>query len=441
MALPSQMERSSELGRPYTARGNSGTTRTPRRQTLILGGVAAGLALVVIAVWGVSRLVAKSSGKPGPAQVAGLNVAAIQDAAEQGSMKPAPKLAPTSGPTSSPASTATPTPTPTVSSGPAAPTTPTTPPTTAPGSDTGRPAPVDVTNPGAKPPTSAPSGAGSPPSQPGAAGTGTLPAIPATGSPSEVRQLMDEGDRALAANRLVDARTVYSRVLRHPDASRGDQDSLRSKLTTINEDLVFSAKLVAGDPLAESYTVQSGDKIVSVARKRQLGVDWRLITRINKVDPSKLRVGQKIKLVRGPFHAVVDKSDYRCDIYAGSPDDPDNWLYIRSFRVGLGTNDGTPVGNFVVKKGSKLVNPHWVNPQTGQKFAADDPKNPIGEHWIGIEGLGASAAYTGFGLHGTIEPESVGQQRSMGCVRMSADDIALAYEMLVDQVSLVRIVP
>jgi len=136
---------------------------------------------------------------------------------------------------------------------------------------------------------------------------------------------------------------------------------------------------------------------------------------------------------------VVNKADYRLDLFAGSPDEPENWIYIRSFKVGLGTDNGTPVGTFVIK--NKQSNPPWTNPKTGERFGADDPKNPIGEYWLGFKGVGPAAVYEGFGLHGTIEPESIGQQRSMGCVRMAAEDIALVYEMLTEQISTVRIAP
>jgi lipoprotein-anchoring transpeptidase ErfK/SrfK len=49
--------------------------------------------------------------------------------------------------------------------------------------------------------------------------------------------------------------------------------------------------------------------------------------------------------------------------------------------------------------------------------------------------------HTGFGLHGTIDPTSIGQSKSMGCVRMGNEDIAVIYELLVEQISQVRVVP
>ena len=46
---------------------------------------------------------------------------------------------------------------------------------------------------------------------------------------------------------------------------------------------------------------------------------------------------------------------------------------------------------------------------------------------------------TGYGIHGTIDPASIGQQKSMGCVRMNDTEVELAYETLVEGISRVRI--
>jgi LysM repeat protein len=302
-------------------------------------------------------------------------------------------------------------------------------------SDSTKPAPVDVTRNDLKPvPPTTTSGTTPPTATP------TEP-LAGSGSTQQVRSYIEAGDRAMAGGRPVEARVAYSRALQSGDIGRGDAETLRDKLTKINDDLVFGKTIAPGDPLVEGYTVQAGDSLVKIAKRRQLATEWQLIERINKVDSRRLRVGAKLKLVRGPFHVVVHKSDYRLDLFAGSPDEQSDWVFIRSFRVGLGTDGGTPLGNFRIKKDSKLINPKWVNPRTGEKFDADDPKNPIGEYWLGWEGMGDSAAYKGFGLHGTIDPSSIGQQKSMGCVRMMNDDVAMVYELLVPEVSQVKIVP
>ncbi|HLO40509.1 MAG TPA: L,D-transpeptidase family protein, partial [Phycisphaerales bacterium] len=266
--------------------------------------------------------------------------------------------------------------------------------------------------------------------------------LPATGSTQEVRTQIAQGEEAQKKGDLVRARQILSKALQNPATARSDQETLRNSLAKINEDLFFSKKVTPGDPLVETYAIQSGDAIARLPRKRELAIDWRLLKRVNGLsddDLTRLRVGQKLKLVRGPFHAVVTKSEYRLDLFAGSPDEPENWIYIRSFKVGLGEGNGTPVGTFVVK--SRQVNPPWTNPRTGEKFSADDPKNPIGEYWVGWEGVGPSAAFKGFGIHGTIDPSSVGQQKSMGCVRLLNEDVAMVYEFLTERISVIQVRP
>jgi lipoprotein-anchoring transpeptidase ErfK/SrfK len=273
-------------------------------------------------------------------------------------------------------------------------------------------------------------------------GSGSVPAI-SSGRDAAVERLISSGDAARTNNRPLEARVSYNRALHHPRASDADTAWVRQQLTTINDTLVFSTAVTPDDPLVTSYVVQPGDKLATIARATGVRTDWRFIQRVNKMsDPGRLRVGQKLKLVKGPFHAVVFKSSYRLDLYADATDTDGSRLFIRSFNVGLGEHNSTPTGRWTVKPQSKLVNPPWVNPRTGERFGADDPKNPIGEFWIGIQGADKNTeVLSGYGIHGTIDPESIGSDASMGCVRMLGDDIALVYELLVDGGSQIEILP
>lgn len=243
-------------------------------------------------------------------------------------------------------------------------------------------------------------------------------------------------------NQLVEARKTLNRALVGGDLPAGDQARVRDQLKELNSVLVFSPRVVPGDTMSEEYKVEAGDSLAKIARKRELATHWKLIARVNGIDdPRRIRVGQRLKLVRGPFHAVVDKSEYRMDLYQGPPESPKDWTYVTSVPVGLGLDDGTPVGSFVVSQG-KLENPGWVNPRDSrERYDRDDPKNPIGEYWIGLDGIGASAEHKGYGIHGTIDPGSIGKSVSMGCVRLRDDDIELVYELLTEGVSVVHIVP
>jgi len=248
-----------------------------------------------------------------------------------------------------------------------------------------------------------------------------------------------EGEQA--ANRPVVAREILLRALSRDPVADLDRSRLREAISRLNDEIIFSPKVYSDDPFSLTYTVQGGDSLSRIASRQGLGVDWRLVQRVNRMTSQTIRVGQNLKLVRGPFHAVVDKSDYRLDLYAGAPDARDEWVYIRSFTVGLGEGDGTPLGEFTVKRNSRLINPHWVNPRTGERFDADDPLNPIGERWVGFRGLGQYEVIEGIGLHGTIQPESIGQQESMGCIRMLSGDVELVYELMAEEISRIIIEP
>ena len=85
---------------------------------------------------------------------------------------------------------------------------------------------------------------------------------------------------------------------------------------------------------------------------------------------------------------------------------------------------------------------HEVNPRDArEQYEPNDPANPIGEFWIGLTGQGESANFTSYGIHGTIDPDSIGGDESMGCVRLANGDIDIVYELLAEHISRVMIVP
>ncbi len=432
MALPSQTERTTTGTRPVMSRGDKRGGKGGSSGYLIGGAVV----LVAAAGFGLWKYAGQGSGGVTPAPVAA-EEPAVAEPSTTTEVATAPPASATPAPvevrqgTPGVTGTTTPSGTNTAPAGVLAAPAPVA------GVDPTKPLPVDVSQPGLRPVDPAAAGAAPVAGGPGVPAAGD---VLATGSTQVVRAMIESGDRAMAAGRLVEARTSYARAFMHSEASRSDLEVLRQKLTTINEDLVFSAKVTPGDPLVETYTVVAGDALEKIRKKRDLTTEWMMIQRVNRMpNANALKVGQKLKLVRGPFHAVVRKGEYRMDIFAGSPEEPDNWLYIRSFKVGLGDNNGTPLGTFQIR--NKMQNPDWRNPRTGEKFGKDDPKNPIGEYWLGWQGLGDSSPITGYGIHGTVEPDSIGQSKSMGCVRLLDDDVKLVYELLATKISVVRVVP
>ncbi|MHC4997097.1 MAG: L,D-transpeptidase family protein, partial [Planctomycetota bacterium] len=255
--------------------------------------------------------------------------------------------------------------------------------------------------------------------------TVTIPtASPYGAQQSEGLRLAIAAEQMVLNGQLVEARDMLNRALLEEPGSPHAAD-WREQLGQINQTLIFSPSLkyIEEDPLVEAYAVKPGEVLGSIAKR--YGVPYEFIMHMNNItDARRLRAGQRIKVVKGPFRAMVHKLDYRLDVFLGD-------VFIRTFRVGLGEHDSTPPGAYEVRSGSKLENPEWVNPRTGERFLADDPENPLGEYWIGLKGIDEDTQFNkGYGIHGTIYPETIGTQASMGCVRMLASDIELVYAML-----------
>ncbi len=257
---------------------------------------------------------------------------------------------------------------------------------------------------------------------------------------TRAQQRVESGLDLLARNKPLEARRALSRALLSGSLDEFESDRARAQLRALNERLVFSPEIVENDPYAEAYVVQPNEILSKIVKDQGLAVDWRFILRINGIaDARFVRAGQRLKLISGPFHAVIDKSTYQLDLYLGRAP---NLVYVASYPVGLGEFNSTPTGLFQVRVNSKLIDPGWTNPRTRQYFASEDPQNPIGERWIGLQGLGEhNRDLAGYGIHGTIQPESIGRQSSMGCIRMLPEDVEIVYEVLVEGASTIEIRP
>lgn len=236
------------------------------------------------------------------------------------------------------------------------------------------------------------------------------------------------------AGKLIEARQELNALLESKldNAARAEVHRL---LTRISTETVFSKRCFPDDPLVETYTVQPGEVLINIGKRYD--VPAGAIMRINGIsDATRVRAQQKIKVPRGPFHARIRKSQFRLDMYLGE-------LYLRSFPVALGAERETPEGVWRVK--NRLANPTYFPPASAEDkrvIAADDPKNPLGEHWIGLEGIeGDAVGREGYGIHGTIEPDSIGKAVSLGCIRLLNEDVGLLFDLMQPGRSTVTVLP
>src|SRR5690606_17360449 len=184
--------------------------------------------------------------------------------------------------------------------------------------------------------------------------------------------------------------TLYWKHTGAPAALRERMDPLAQKIYFLNSRHYMDA-----------YEVQPGDTLQEIARKDD--VSWQYLARLNRVDPRRVRAGQRLKVIKGPFSAIVDLSDYELAIHA-------HGYFVTRYPVGIGKDGSSPIGKFAVLE--KLVDPTYYGPDGVVNH--DDPANPLGERWIDIG--------NSYGIHGTIDPASIGKSESQGCIRLHNDD-------------------
>jgi lipoprotein-anchoring transpeptidase ErfK/SrfK len=236
--------------------------------------------------------------------------------------------------------------------------------------------------------------------------------------------------------RLLSARTQLNDALQSGEISEAEATTVKTMLSQINQTIIFGRQRFADDPYGGTYVVQPGDSLARIALAHDC--TWEMIGRINGIDAKHLRSGATIKLIEGPFFAVVDKHKFTMDLYLGGLPGEKSCMYVTTYMVGLGKDNSTPVGTWMVEPHRKLKHPTYYSPRGEGVIAADDPKNPLGGYWIGLTGTeGQAVGKMSYGIHGTIDPDSIGKQSSMGCIRLHADDIAMVYDMLVEGKSMV----
>jgi hypothetical protein len=213
----------------------------------------------------------------------------------------------------------------------------------------------------------------------------------------------NEIDRMINAGQDVEAhRTLSSLYWERPD----QRQQIRERIEQTAMRIYFQPQPHYLDP----HVVQGGDLLQTIARAHN--VSWQYLAKLNRTDPLRIRPGQNLKVIDGPFGAVVDLRRFELTVHA-------HGYFVARFPIGIGKDGATPVGEFRVE--DKLENPTYYGPDG--VVAADDPQNPLGEFWMSIGG--------GYGIHGTIDEATIGRAESRGCLRLKNQDIADLYDLLV----------
>ncbi len=183
------------------------------------------------------------------------------------------------------------------------------------------------------------------------------------------------------------------------------RDQLMKRLSIVAYRIYFAPQ----PHYMDGYVIEPGDALQNIAK--DYDVSWEYLAKLNRTEAKKIRPGQKLKVIKGPFAAVVDLSDREMTVHS-------HGHYVARFEVGIGRDSSSPIGTLKVLE--KLRDPTYYGPDG--VIEHDDPQNPLGEYWLDLGDT--------YGIHGTIDESSIGEAESQGCIRMKNRDIADVYDLL-----------
>ena len=141
-----------------------------------------------------------------------------------------------------------------------------------------------------------------------------------------------EAHDMLAGGRYAEALAALSVWHDDPSLSTEESQRLEDLLGQLAGSVIYSAQ----DLLLPPHVVAQGETLQSLAP--QFAVPWQLLAKINGVDdPSRLVPGEHLKMLRGPFDAVVSVSRRRLSLQVGGN-------YAGNFPVVIGRHVQDRIG-------------------------------------------------------------------------------------------------
>jgi lipoprotein-anchoring transpeptidase ErfK/SrfK len=115
---------------------------------------------------------------------------------------------------------------------------------------------------------------------------------------------------------------------------------------------------------------------------------------------------------------LIDKSSNKLYFY-------ESGKLTKSFSVATGKKPSyTPEGLFTIHE--KIKN----RPYYKEKIKGGDPKNPLGDRWLGLEVTRNGKTSYAYGIHGNNNEKSIGKYVSAGCIRMHNKEVRWLFDQI-----------
>jgi lipoprotein-anchoring transpeptidase ErfK/SrfK len=260
--------------------------------------------------------------------------------------------------------------------------------------------------------------------------------------PQDASALISQGDAAAGKGDLLQARGAYSsallKIIEADNDFPGRDDllnQLKTKIIGLNKTIYNYGDSVYG--WQETYQVKTGETLTAIAPRYKVPIAY--LGKLNGMAPpyNNLRAGQTLKVIQGPFHAIVDLSEKRLYVFHGD-------YFYRDYQISVGKAEtATPLDKYTVKvkMDDSMSTFSWTTPE-GKVLYPKDPGFMLGTRWIELKG--DKGIKTGIGIHGrnpADDDQPLGEVVSHGCIRMRNRDVEELYNLLVPDVSRVTVQP
>lgn len=241
-------------------------------------------------------------------------------------------------------------------------------------------------------------------------GQGDSPLDRTGGDQAVTRKLADtwnEVDSLIEKSRYQEALALLSSYHDDPALTPSERENLQTWLDALAAKVIYSME----HHLEIPYTVKSQDTMERIAGEYQ--VPPTLLYNINRerIDNNGWTPGIELKVVPGPFHAVVNLRAQKLTLWL-------NDMYAGSFPIRLGNDQNVLTGDYMVASKSD-VGRSYV-PLSGSPINGMNAGNPYGQYLIDI-GKGVL-------IHGT--PGGLAAHDGKGGIAMEEKHAQDVYEIL-----------
>ncbi|HPN83873.1 MAG TPA: L,D-transpeptidase family protein [Victivallales bacterium] len=228
--------------------------------------------------------------------------------------------------------------------------------------------------------------------------------------PGDLGARIQAAESLISSGNLMEARKVLYELYTAEKQDSAAKEKIEEIIGKINIE-IFKSDIPSEEK--KLYTIDKGDSLIKIANKFNTTVE--AIQTSNRIDPGKHTIfpGKTLCIYQGDWKIMVSKTRKTLRLMDGD-------RLFKSYVVGIGKQDRTPDGEFEITL--KQKDPVWY--ADGKSIPYGNPDNILGTRWMALTPVGSAGKnLKGYGIHGTWEPDSVGQATSNGCVRMKNEDI------------------